>query len=104
MSNLETDLIDLMDTLEFTISKDFLDKWKFKYGERLIRLFQIKILDSLKKQKPLKLKNLTKFLVIDSGFNLEVAKNFYQDIEIDIYYPIVSGAVRDLDFKDEKNI
>jgi hypothetical protein len=95
MSNLETDLIDLMDTLEFTISKNFLDKWKFKYGERIIRLFQIKILDSLKKQKPLKLKYLVKFLVVDSGFNVEVVKNFFEDIDFEIYYPIISGTLRD---------
>lgn len=101
MSNLETDLIDLMDTLEFTISKDFLNKWKFKYGERLIRLFQIKILDALKKQKPIKLKNLTKFLVVDSGFNVEVVKNFYLDIEFDIYYPIISGNIKSIDTDDD---
>jgi len=101
MSNLETDLIDLMDTLEFTISKDFLNKWKFKYGERLIRLFQIKILDALKKQKPIKLKNLTKFLVVDSGFNLEVVKNFYLDIEFEIYSPIISGNIKSIDIKDD---
>lgn len=100
MSNLETDLIDLMDTLEFTISKDFLNKWKFKYGERLIRLFQIKILDALKKQKPIKLKNLTKFLVTDSGFNIEVVKNFYLDIEFDIYYPIITGNFKSIDIED----
>lgn len=97
MTNIETDLIDLMDTLEFTISKDFLNKWKFKYGERLIRLFQIKILDSLKKQKPLKLKNLTKFLVVDSGFNVEVVKNFYLDVEFDIYYPIITGSLKEIE-------
>lgn len=101
MSNLETDLIDLMDTLEFTISKDFLNKWKFKYGERLIRLFQIKILDALKKQKPIKLKNLTKFLVTDSGFNIEVVKNFYLDIEFDIYYPIITGNLKSIDTDDD---
>jgi len=96
MNNVDTDLIDLMDTLEFTISKNFLDKWKFKYGERLIRLFQIKILDSLKKQKPLKLKYIFKFLVVDSGFNVDVVKNFLKDIDFEIYYPIISGRLSDL--------
>lgn len=100
MSNLETDLIDLMDTLEYTLSKDFLDKWKYKYGERIIRLFQIKLLDSLKRQKPLKLKYLTKFLVTDSGFNIEVVKNFFVDIDFEIYYPIISGTLRSVTEED----
>lgn len=94
MSNIDIELIDLMDTLEFTISKDFIDKWKFKYGERLIRLFQVKLLDSLKKQKPLKIKYLTKFLVHDSGFNEDVVKDFYKDIEISNYSPIILANSR----------
>ena len=94
--NIETELIDFADTLNFTLSKDFLTKWKFKYGERLLRLFQIKILDSLKRQKPLKLESLGKFLVNDSGYNPEVVKNFFMDIDFEIYFPIISGRLKDL--------
>jgi len=96
MTNFDIQLIDLMDTLEFTLSKNFLDKWKFKYGERLIRLFQIKILDCLKKQKPLKLKYLTKFLVTDSGFNFDIIKNFFLDIDFEIYYPMITGTIKSI--------
>jgi len=101
MSNLEEDLIDLMDLVEHTLSKEFIDKWRFKYGERLIRLFQIKILDSLKKQKPLKIKYLTKFLSVDSGFNLEVVKNFYKDIDFELYRPILLGTLEDMETNDD---
>jgi len=93
MSNLETDLIDLMDTLEYTLSKDFLDKWKYKYGERIIRLFQIKLLDSLKRQKPIKLDSIIKFLVLDSGFSSELVNNFLNDIDYEIYSPIILGRL-----------
>jgi hypothetical protein len=91
MDNLEIELIDLMDTISFTLSKEFLNKWKFKYGERIIRLFQIKILDSMKNQKPIKLKVMYKFLVKDSGFNPEVVIDFFKDIDFEIYSPILSG-------------
>lgn len=97
MDNLDTELIDLMDTIQFTLSNEFLNKWKMKYGERIIRLFQIKILDSLKNQKPLKLKNVYKFLVVDSGFSGEVVKNFFNDIDFEIYSPIISGGFRTLE-------
>lgn len=97
MDNLDIELIDLMDTIQYTLSSEFLTKWKMKYGERLIRLFQIKILDSLKNQKPLKLKNVYKFLVIDSGFKGDVVKNFFNDIDFEIYSPIISGSLKSLE-------
>jgi|GEM_PF-1163492 len=100
MDNIDTELIDLMELIEFTMSIDFLNKWKMKYGERLIRLFQIKILDSLKKQKPLKLNSLCKFLIVDSGFNQEIIINFLKDIDNGIYYPIILGKISSLNLKD----
>ena len=97
MDNLDIELIDLMDTIQYTLSNEFLNKWKMKYGERLIRLFQIKILDSLKNQKPLKLKGIFKFLVIDSGFKGEVVKNFFNDVDFEFYNPIISGGLKSLE-------
>jgi hypothetical protein len=102
MDNLEIELIDLIDVIDFTISKEFITKWKMKYGERIIRLFQIKIIDSMKNQKPLKLKNLVKFLVIDSGFNYEVVENFLLDIDFDVYSPIITGSLQSA--KEIKNV
>lgn len=93
---LETEFIDIVDTLDFTLSKVFIDKWKFKYGERLIRLFQLKIFHSLRKQKPIKLNSLYKFLVNDSGYNPDVVKDFFLDIDFEIYSPIISGRLKDL--------
>lgn len=100
MNNIDTELIDLMELIEFTMSIDFLDKWKMKYGERLIRLFQIKILDSLKKQKPLKLNSLCKFLIVDSGFNQEIVINFLNDIDSELYYPMILGKIESINLED----
>jgi hypothetical protein len=94
MDNLEIELIDLIDVVDFTLSKDFINKWKMKYGERIIRLFQIKLIDSMKNQKPIKIRNLVKFLVIDSGFNYEIVENFLLDIDFDVYSPIISGSLQ----------
>ena len=95
MNNIETELIDLMELIEFTMSIDFLDKWRMKYGERIIRLFQIKILDSLKKQKPIKLDSIYKFLVLDSGFSRELVTNFLNDIDYELYSPIILGKIKE---------
>ena len=50
MVNTEIDFIDFMDLINYTLHGRFIDKWRFKYSEKFIKHFQIKILDSLNKQ------------------------------------------------------
>tara|TARA_R100001510_G_scaffold56982_2_gene63706 strand:- start:779 stop:1075 length:297 start_codon:yes stop_codon:yes gene_type:complete len=96
MNNLEQDLVETIDLLNFTFSSDFVDKWSFKYGKRLPSLLQIRLLKSLDTRKPLKLQTVYKFLVVDSGFNEEVIKSFLEDIDYRIYSPIIRGTIKDL--------
>jgi len=94
MANLEQDLIETIDLLNFTFSSDFVDKWAYKYGKRLPSLFQIRLLKSLDGRKPLKIETVNKFLTIDSGFNEEVVESFIEDIDYQIYRPIISGSLK----------
>jgi hypothetical protein len=59
-----------------------------------------KILDSLKKQKPLKLNSLCKFLIVDSGFNKEIVINFLKDIDNELYYPMILGKIDSIDAEE----
>ena len=96
MNTLEEDLVETIDLLNFTFSSDFVDKWSFKYGKRLPSLYQLRLLKSLDTRKPLKLSTIYKFLVVDSGFNEEVIKSFLEDIDYEIYFPIIKGRIQDL--------
>ena len=96
INTLEEDLVEIIDLLNFTFSSDFVDKWCFKYGKRLPSLFQLRLLKSLDTRKPLKLQTIYKFLVVDSGFNEDVIKSFLEDIDYEIYTPIIRGRVADL--------
>tara|TARA_R100000231_G_scaffold136351_1_gene111553 strand:- start:583 stop:879 length:297 start_codon:yes stop_codon:yes gene_type:complete len=97
MVNLEQDLIETIDLLNFTFSSDFVDKWAYKYGKRLPSLFQIRLLKSLDGRKPLKLETVNKFLTVDSGFNEEVVESFLYDIDYSVYRPIISGSLKQKD-------
>ena len=96
MSTLEEDLIEIIDLLNFTFSNDFIEKWNFKYGKRLPKLFQMRLLKCLDSRKPLKLKTVYKFLVVDSGFGEEVVESFLEDIDYEIFRPIISGKLEDI--------
>lgn len=94
MDNLDVELMDIMDLITYTLSDKFIDNWKNKYSERLLRLFQINLLKSLKDQKPIKLEKLFKYLTEDSGYSADVVENFFLDIEYDIYNPVISGSLK----------
>ena len=99
MVNLEEELIETIDLLNFTFSVKFVDRWKHKYGVRLLRLFQVRMLKALETRKPLKLTTLYKFLVTDSGFNPELVWGFLDDVDFEIYYPMISGRKKDLPYQ-----
>tara|TARA_R110000782_G_scaffold63000_2_gene129231 strand:- start:808 stop:1098 length:291 start_codon:yes stop_codon:yes gene_type:complete len=96
MENLDAEFIDIIDLVDFTFSSTFVEKWSFKYGRRLARLFQIKVMHSLESRKVLKLSMLYKFLVVDSGFSPDVVKAFLLDIDYEIYSPIISGSLENV--------
>jgi len=96
MNTLEEDLIEIIDLLNFTFSSSFTEKWSFKYGRRLPKLLQMRLLKCLDSRKPLKLQALHKFLVVDSGFSPEVIENFLLDIDYEIYSPIISGRLNQI--------
>lgn len=91
MSNIDEDLLEVIDLLNFTFSTSFIDKWSYKYGKGITRIFQLKILKSLEKRKPLKVRNILKILIEESGYKKEIVKSFLEDIDYEIYRPIITG-------------
>jgi hypothetical protein len=96
MTNLEEELIETIDLLNFTFSVSFVDRWKHKYGVRLLKLFQFRMLKALDNRKPLKLETLYKFLVVNSGFNPDLVVQFFEDIDYELYHPMISGRKKDI--------
>ena len=87
--NTDIDLVDFMDLLNYTLHKDFVDKWRFKFSEKFIKHFQIKILESLNKQKVLKRSSLFNYLTKKCRYSPEQVDNFFVSIDISIYSPLI---------------
>ena len=87
--NTDIDLVDFMDLINYTLHKDFVDKWRYKYSEKFIKHFQIKILESLNKQKILKLTSLFNYLTKKCRYSPEQVENFFESIDISIYSPLI---------------
>tara|TARA_R110002051_G_scaffold1143_8_gene5817 strand:- start:720 stop:1010 length:291 start_codon:yes stop_codon:yes gene_type:complete len=85
----EIDLVDFIDLINYTLHKDFVEKWRYKYSEKFIKHFQIKILESLNKQKIIKISSLYNFLTKKCRYSPEQVENFFTSIDINIYYPLI---------------
>jgi len=101
MDNIDIEIHDLIDLLSFTLSNEFIEKWRYKYGNKLLKLFQLRIINALKNSKNLKLKSIYKYLSKDSGYSSDIVKNFLLDVDYEIYFPIITGCMRDIEAKDD---
>ncbi len=87
----ESDLIDFIDLINHTLHSDFVEKWRFKYSEKFVKHFQIKILESLSKQKTVKKTSLFNYLHKKCRYSEEQVSNFFDTIEIDLYHPLITN-------------
>ena len=88
-----TQFIDLMDLLSFTNSAEFTDKWRFKFSEKFIKHFQLRLLKALQDRKPLKKDTLYLYLRKKCNYSKEQILEFFESIDIDLYYPTILGEL-----------
>jgi hypothetical protein len=91
MSDIDIDIVDFIDLINFTLSEEFIDKWRFRFSPKFLKEFQGKVIKSLKDRKPLKLDSLFKHLSKKCGYSPEQVRNFFEAIDIGIYHPLVLG-------------
>ena len=87
--NLDADLLDTLDILNFTLSSDFVEKWRYKYSTNFLILFQKKLLESLERSKPMKRKVLYSFLTVKYKYSPDLVDDFFKSIDIELYSPII---------------
>jgi len=83
------ELYEFMEALNYLLSKEFLEKWRYRYSSDFILFFQSKVLESLKKQKPLKKETLKNIIKTKTKFADVIITEFYEDIDIRLYYPAI---------------
>ena len=92
LSNVDSYVYDCIEQLKFVYTDTFLNKWKYLYSVKFITHFRYKLLDSLSKSKVLTIPSLTSYLVKQCRYSPDQVNNFYESIEIDLYYPFIQNA------------
>lgn len=96
MSNIDIEIVEFIDLINYTLSQEFIDKWKYRFSVKFLKEYQNKVIKSLKDRKPIKLESLYKHLSKKCGYSPEQVKNFFEAIDINIYYPLVLGKLSSL--------
>ena len=91
---LDIDIVDFIDLINHTLSNEFIEIWRYKYSEKFIKHFQIRLLQALSNQKPLKLNSLYSYLTKKCKYSTSQVDNFFISIDISLYEPLVTGKIK----------
>lgn len=94
MSNQEQDIIEFIDLINYTLSEEFSKKWSNKYSIKFIEIFKLRLLKSLKEQKPIKINTLYNIYKLNYHYSNEQIINFFNSIDIDLYRPLITGDLK----------
>ena len=94
--DIDVEIVDFLDLVDETLSNKFVNRWRFRFSEKFLKQFQLKVLSSLSKQKPLKLKSLFNYLTRKCNYSPEQVINFLDSIDINLYRPLIQGNMRDI--------
>ena len=92
-NNIDIELLEIIDLLNFTVSNEFINRWAMKYSVQFLKHFQIRILHSLSTKRPININDLFKFLNEKCKYSEVQILNFFESIEIEIYNPIIGGKL-----------
>jgi hypothetical protein len=89
--NIDENIVDFLDLINYTLSSKFEEKWRHRFSAAFIKLFQLKIIESMDSQKPLKRSTLYTYLTKRCKYSSDQVDNFFQAIEIDLYDPLIKS-------------
>ncbi len=94
MTDITIDIIDILELIDFTLSENFVEKWRYKYSKRFITHFQLRLLQCMNDSKPLKLDTLATYLISKCKYSPVQVNNFFKSIDISLYSPIIYGKIK----------
>jgi len=89
--NIDENIVDFLDLINFTLSPKFEEKWKHRFSSSFVKLFQLKILESMDNQKPIRKATLYTYLTKRCKYSPDQVDNFFEAIDIDIYDPLIKS-------------
>lgn len=82
-------LNEFLEQVNYCLSLKFKEKWRYRFSNHFIGIFQEKVLNSLNTQRPLKMSSLVSVYIKKHKYSIAEVKEFFKVIAIEDYYPLV---------------
>ncbi len=83
------ELEEFLEQINYALSLEFKEKWRHRYSESFINIFQGLLIDAFQQQKPIKISYLENQFTNKHGYDLIQVRDFLQMIDVTIYYPMI---------------
>jgi len=85
----KVELYEFLEQLNYALSLEFKEKWRHKFSENFISIFQDRIIKSLSSQKPIKISSLKSLYTKKHKYDIKMVEDFFSSIDITLYYPLI---------------
>ena len=83
------ELEEFLEQVNYALSLEFKEKWRHRYSESFINIFQSQLITAFQDQKPIKISQLETTFSKKYGYDISLVRDFFRAIDITLYYPIV---------------
>lgn len=83
------ELEEFLEQINYALSLEFKEKWRHRYSEAFINIFQGLLIDAFQQQKPLKVSVIESAFTNKHGYDLLLVRDFFEQIDITLYYPMI---------------
>tara|TARA_R100000008_G_scaffold80232_1_gene62487 strand:- start:837 stop:1136 length:300 start_codon:yes stop_codon:yes gene_type:complete len=91
----QVELEEFLEQINYALSLEFKEKWRHKFSESFVSIFQNMIIDAFQQQKPISIAHIKNQYHNKHGYDPEQVKDFLNLIDIGLYHPIVYRGFKD---------
>ena len=89
-SNLDSiEIKEFLEQVNYALSLEFKDKWRYRFSDHFISIFQDRLLKSFREEKPVKKESLISLYTKKHKYNISEVLCFFEEIDIAIYRPMI---------------
>jgi hypothetical protein len=83
------ELSEFLEQVNYALSLEFKERWRHKFSESFITIFQEAIIKSFQTQKAIKLSALVSQFTKKHKYDNTLVQDFFSCIDITLYYPLI---------------
>ena len=85
----KVELSEFLEQVNYALSLEFKERWRHKFSETFVTIFQEAIIKAFQNQKPIKMSYLTSQFTKKHKYDDTLVTEFYSCIDVTLYYPLI---------------